>query len=207
MGPKVRGRMAYGVLHGLVAGLVLGGRKGPQMPEPTGVIPASIQGGTRDLSRIRLIVLHSTESDGGARNIANYFASGSAGGSTQLVVGEDGIFRCVEDDRICAGAPGANEDGLHIEIVGRAAWTREQWLERPTTLNNAAVCVAAWCGMYGIPIGMTDVLDPQALLDPDRKMITTHRAVSLAFRKSDHMDPGLGFPYDQMAEGLLWLCP
>jgi hypothetical protein len=119
------------------------------------------------------------------------------------VVGQDGIYRCVPDLVMPAGAPGANEDGLHIEIVGYARWTREEWLERRVTLRNAAVCVAAWCALYDIPTDF--LLEPSDLLDPTARGITTHATVSLAFRKSDHMDPGKNFPFDVLAQDLLWL--
>jgi hypothetical protein len=178
---------------------------GPSMPEMTGEIPAYIQGGHRSPESLRFVVLHSTESQSGALNIANYFSSPSAGGSTQLVVGEDGIYRCVPDLVQPAGAPGANEDGLHIEMVGYAAWSRDEWLSRGTTIRNAAVCVAAWCALYDIPTTM--LLEPSLLREPSARGITTHACVSLAFRKSDHMDPGPNFPFDVLAQELLWLRP
>lgn len=212
-----------------VVGLV-GSYHGPAIPEPTRVMPAYHHGGTRSMDKVRFVVLHSTESQGKAVNIAGsvendlsaqsralrrmradahraatggYFQSPEAGGSTQLVVGEDGIFRCVPDDVICAGAPPLNDTGLHIEIVGRAAWSREQWLERDTTLLHAAVCVAAWCRAYDIPSNM--ILEPGGLLVPGAAGITTHRAVSLAWHQSDHLDPGANFPYDRLMVLLTWL--
>lgn len=193
----------FGTRLGIATLLAKFAQLGPKMPEPTGTIPAYIQGGKRSASALRLVVLHSTESQAGALNIANYFANPEAGGSTQLVVGEDGIYRCVPDLVMPAGAPGANEDGLHIEMVGYARWTREEWLERRVTLRNAAVCVAAWCALYDIPTDF--LLKPTDLLDPSARGITTHATVSLAFHKSDHLDPGKNFPFDVLAQDLLWL--
>lgn len=228
MDPALKGHLVGNALPAIVLTGVVGVYSGPAMPEPTRVMPAYHHGGTRSMDKVRFVVLHSTESDGKAVSIAGieddlsahsraqrrmyrdrlaatggYFQSPDSGGSTQLVVGEDGIFRCVPDDVVCAGAPPLNDTGLHIEIVGRASWTREQWLERDTTLLHAAVCVAAWCREYGIPSDM--ILNPGALLVPGASGITTHRAVSLAWHQSDHTDPGANFPYDHLGVLLTWL--
>jgi hypothetical protein len=178
-------------------------------------IPASVHGGKRSVSNLRWIVLHSTESDKTARDIGNYFAqtprevtlpSGKVvtqpGGSTQIVVGEDGCVRCVPDDEVPAGVPPLNEQGLHIEFVGYAAWTRDQWMARKKTLETGRQIVRSWSSMYGIP---KKLLGPAALKDAYNrggKGVTTHMAATQAFRESDHMDPGSGFPLDYILGGI-----
>jgi hypothetical protein len=141
-------------------------------------------------------VIHSTESEGTALSIANYFASPSAGGSTQIIVGEDGCYRAVPDDVIPAGAPPLNEDGLHIEFVGRAAWDRNAWLRRRRTLELGRRMIRSWSSRYGIPRRLLSVGELQRSFATGGKGVTTHGNASEAFRKSTHWDPGRGFPFD-----------
>lgn len=178
-----------------VAALVMGAvSRSSGLSCSTKFYPARLRGGTRKASQLRLIVMHSTESTGSAANVASYFQSPSSGGSTQVVVGEDGCFRCVGDLETPAGAPGANLDGLHIEVVGRAAWTRAEWLQNaPRALVEAARVLAYWSKTYKIPLAELDVA---AVKDPRRRGVVTHKTISQAFKQSDHVDPGPGFPLD-----------
>ena len=160
--------------------------------------PARLAYGKRDPRALHLIVLHSTESTGLAANVASYFQSPSAGGSANLVVGEDGCFRSVPDLQEPAGAPGTNSDGLHIEIVGLAKWTRDEWLHRaPRAIDLAARALAEWSVAYGIPLAF---VGSDALKTGHARGVTTHAEVSKAFKKSDHWDPGPGFPLDVLLE-------
>jgi hypothetical protein len=169
-----------------------------KVPCNTRFYPARLHSGKRDPKKIRLIVIHSTESSGEAANVASYFQSSSAYGSTQLVAGNDGVYRSVSDLENPAGAPGANSDGLHIEIVGMAKWSREEWLRRaPKALDNAARAIAEWSSKYGIPLAFADAT---AIRNPRTKGVTTHAEVSRAFKESDHWDPGPGFPMDHVLE-------
>lgn len=174
-------------------------------------IPASIHGGHRDTSSLKWIVLHSTEGGSSAENIGNYFAQEphdvtvpdprdpsktiivrQPGGSTNVIVGEDGCVRAVADDVIPAGAPPLNERGLHIEFVGYAKWSRDEWLAHMDTLEAGRRIVRDWSIMYGIPRVFLGSADLQAGLSG----VTTHAAVTAAFHKTDHVDPGPDFPID-----------
>lgn len=175
----------------------------PPVEKPTPVecskkfFPARIVGGARDPSRIRLIVIHSTEGSTAA-GAASWFQNEKAGGSTQIVVGNDGCFRSVDDLRMPAGAQGANEDGLHIEIAGFAKWSRDQWFSKAEkALENAASVIGQWSAKYGIPL---EYLEGDALRDKSNRGVTTHVAVVKAFKKGDHWDPGPGFPLDHVLE-------
>lgn len=160
--------------------------------------PARLIGGARKPEALKYIVLHSTESTGTAAAVASYFQSPSSGGSSQVVVGEDGAFQCVPDLRQPAGAPGANSDGLHIEVVGLAKWTREEWLSRaPKALRRCAEVLGQWARDYKIPLAFLDAAD---LKEGVRRGVTTHYEVSQAFKQSDHWDPGKGFPLDYVLE-------
>lgn len=158
--------------------------------------PAAHFSGPRDPSRIRVIVLHSTEG-GTAAGAASWFQNEASGGSTQLVAGEDGLFRTVDDLRIPWGAQGANSDGLHIELAGFAKWSRDQWLSRDRTLENAASAIGRWSKQYGIPLRY---IEGAELADDVTRGVTTHVAVVKAYKKGDHFDPGPGFPIDVLLE-------
>jgi hypothetical protein len=140
-------------------------------------------------------VIHSTESPS-ARSSARYFQDPSSGGSTQIVLGEDGCYRSVEDLRIPAGAPGANQDGLHVEVAGYAKWTREQWLQNaPVALEALPGVLRAWSDAYGIPLRHVDAA---GLLRGERG-VTTHADVTKAYSKGEgHWDPGSGFPLEDV---------
>jgi len=158
--------------------------------------PAAHFGGARDPSRLRVIVLHSTEG-GSAAGAASWFQNEASGGSTQLVAGEDGLYRSVDDLRIPWGAQGANSDGLHIELAGYAKWSRDQWLEKKRTLENAASAIGKWSRQYGIPLRY---IEGAELADDRTRGVTTHVAVTKAYKKGDHWDPGPGFPLDYLLE-------
>jgi N-acetyl-anhydromuramyl-L-alanine amidase AmpD len=91
-------------------------------------------------------------------------------------------------------APGANELGIQIEMVGRANQTAEQWADAYSTamLERVAVLVAALCAELGIPARMVDA---DGLRRGDLG-ITTHAAVTRAWRRSTHVDPGPSWPGD-----------
>jgi hypothetical protein len=63
--------------------------------------------GTRPLSAITHIVLHSTEGDTAAA-AASWFANAASGGSSQLIVDDRECYRTPDNSRIPWGAPGTN---------------------------------------------------------------------------------------------------
>lgn len=178
-------------------------------------IPASIHGGKRSLSSLRWIVIHTTDADTSALSTGNYFAeaphpvelpSGKTvtqpGGSTQVVVGEDGCVRSVPDDVIPAGARPLNDTGLHIEFVGLASWSRDKWLkERRKTLEIGRRIIRDWSRQYGVPRLFHNADMLKTAVHNDGRGVTTHAAATLAFHESDHMDPGPGFPLDFVLGG------
>ena len=144
---------------------------------------------------IDLIVLHSTENPiepGTARNVAMYFAGPDApDASAHYVVGPEATYGCVEEKDVAWAAPGANRNGLQIEQVGQAFQT--DWLRSgnaPTdgldVLTRSADLVRSLCLRWNIPMKRVDA---KGLLAGERG-ITSHAAVSAAFRQSDHVDPG-----------------
>lgn len=150
--------------------------------------PAYRQSGTRPVSAIKWIVLHSTEG-GTAASIARYFKSSSAGGSTHLVVDDKECQRCLPNSAVPWGASGANTAGFHIEQCGFAKWSTVIWKSHLNTLKRAAFKTALHCHKFGIP----PVFRVAADLRAGRPGITTHVECSKAFGGS-HWDPGPGWP-------------
>lgn len=142
------------------------------------------------------VVLHSTENPirkGTAKNVARYFEGPSAPqASAHYVVGPEEIWQCVREADIAFAAPGANEKGIQIEMVGQAAKT--DWLlggDRDVSglpvIERAAKLVRQICDRWQIPVQRVD----EKSLVEKRRGITTHWAVTAAFKRSNHIDPGL----------------
>lgn len=154
----------------------------------------------RKASDIRWAVIHSAEasdsigSDHTAEAVARFFADGSDPdrASTQLAVDRDSCVRMLPDLVVPWGAPGANANGVHVEICGRATWSASTWLSKTNRpmLDRAAFKVAMWCYHYDIP---RKWVGPVALRN-GTPGLTTHADVSKAFVGSGHFDPGPNFP-------------
>ena len=149
-----------------------------------------------------LIVIHTMESSekpGTARAVANWFAGSSAPmASAHFCVDSSEIIQCVHEEDIAYGAPGANSNGIHIEMAGRATQTADDWSDELSTsiITNAATLTAKLCNDFNIPMVF---IDDQDLISGQRG-ITTHAAVSKAFKKSTHWDPGPNFPIDKFID-------
>lgn len=144
------------------------------------------------------IVMHCTDGCEGNRqddNVAAMFADPALTPhrSAHYVVDSDSVTRCVPDmHRAWHGGHTANAGTIGIELCGRAAQTRDEWLDGPSmaTLSIAARLVADLCTKFGIP---AVVVNDRGLLAGSRG-ITTHSFVSLAWKQSNHHDPGVAFP-------------
>lgn len=150
--------------------------------------PAFRSSGSRPLSAIKWVVLHSTEG-GTAESVARYFKSSTAQGSTHLVVDDKECQRCLPNTAVPWGASGANFAGIHIEQCGFAKWSLVIWRSHLKTLQRAAFKTALHCHWYGIPIVFREAADLKA----GKPGITTHKECSRAFGGT-HWDPGPGWP-------------
>ena len=108
------------------------------------------------LAPIRLIVIHTMEvpeTNSAAESVGRAFADPARRVSAHVGVDTDSTVRYVSDDDTAWAAPGANADGLQIELAGRAGQTTGQWADAPSRaiLERAAQQVATWCRAYGIP--------------------------------------------------------
>lgn len=146
---------------------------------------------------VRLIVIHSVESPetfNTAENVAKYFQTTERPASAHVIVDSDSVVQCVKDNDIAAAAPGANQDGIHIELAGYARQTREQWLDSYglLMLERAADVVAQYTLKYEI--------EPKHLLNSELakgdKGIVGHYQITEVYRRSTHTDPGQHYPWD-----------
>lgn len=147
--------------------------------------------GPRTAASIRLVVIHSAEGISAA-GVASFFA-GSAQASTQLAADSSECWRMLPDLVVPWAAPGANSDGLHIEICGFARWSEEEWLRHEQMLRRSAYKVAKWCWQYAIPVRW---LTDKQLANGTARGLVTHKMVSDVFKRSTHWDPGPNFPKD-----------
>lgn len=153
---------------------------------------------------LRLIVIHSMESQekpNTAETVAAWFSGPTAPkASAHVCVDSNSAVTVVADSDIAWAAPGANNDGLHIEIAGRAEQSRADWNDAYSrrALNQAAKVAAAWCIKYKIPAVL---LTPDEVEDGKSKGICGHITVTKAFPKlGTHTDPGKFFPWDLFIE-------
>lgn len=153
---------------------------------------------------LRLIVIHSMESQEKpktAETVAAWFSGANAPqSSAHWCVDNNSRVQIVDDQDIAWASPGANADGLHIELAGKAAQTRKQWLDAYSNgvLDQAAKVAAGWVIKYKIPVVK---LTPSQLRDGKTKGICGHLDVTKAFPdKGNHTDPGKDFPWDIFLE-------
>jgi N-acetyl-anhydromuramyl-L-alanine amidase AmpD len=154
-----------------------------------------IEGKRRD---VRVIVIHDMEfpeRKDSAEVIAHDFAHRPPDqkASAHLCIDNDSIIQCVRDNDVAFAAPGANNDGIQIELAGFGAQKAAEWLDLYGTqmLGLAADAVAQYCLKYNIPIRwLTD-----GELFKGERGIVGHVQVSHVYHKSDHTDPGPNFPW------------
>lgn len=147
---------------------------------------------------IRVIVIHTGETGEGntaAEGMGDWFSRSTTRASAHVCIDADSEVRCVDDENTAWAAPGANADGLQIELAGRAGQSASDWTDAASKaiLERGAQRTAAWCRRWNIPARwLTDA----ELADGKTKGITTHAQVSRVFKRSDHTDPGANFPKD-----------
>lgn len=165
---------------------------------------------------IRLIVLHSEESPETATSaidVAEFFhnqiPSPYTGSSAHVTVDSTTIVQCVMDKDTAWAAPGANEDGLHIEQAGYAAQNRPDWLD---PYSKGVIHLAAKQAAYWINQGASapKLLTVSQVADRQTRGVCTHAMVTSAALdpSGTHTDPGPNYPLDVfMSELNTWLNP
>ena len=144
---------------------------------------------------IDLVVMHTMEireRAGAAAICARWFASPVSKVSAHYCVDALEIVQCVREKDVAWHARGANMHSIGVELAGFAAQSERDWADDYSTsvLTRASRLVADLCLRWRIP--------PRWLVAGDllagRRGITGHSEVSRAYGKSDHWDPGPGFP-------------
>lgn len=154
--------------------------------------------GPRRTNPVRLVVIHTPEwpeSASGAEGVARYFHDNpdKRDASCHITVDSDSIVQCVKDSYVAWAAPGANHDGIQIELTGFANQTRSQWRDKFSlaALSLAADATAQYCLKFGLPV--------RHLSDEELRTglpgIVGHDQVARVYRKSNHTDPGPNFPW------------
>jgi hypothetical protein len=205
----------YQLRHGLVVDGIVGPKTRATIGAPRRTIPKAFSFPTeidfieaahwsRNIparDRVDWIVLHSMETPESATRAevcAANMAAGHRKASAHYCVDCDSIVQCVKEDRIAWHAPGANNRGIGIEHAGKARQTADQWFDEfsKNMLLLSVNLAAGICKRWNIP---PEIINARGLKRGVRG-ITTHEAVSDAFRKSTHTDPGSGFPLVWYAE-------
>lgn len=165
-----------------------------EAPAPVYLGPAA-HTSAGDNKPVKRIVIHCTVSPceaGGARNIAAYFRSKTAGGSAHYVVDPGETVQVVYDGVIAWHAP-PNPNSLGVELCDPMKGKKARWADADHTamLDRAAELVAGLCLAYDVPVRKVGAVG----LKLGRKGICGHVDVAKAFGQSTHWDPGPGFPW------------
>lgn len=149
------------------------------------------------------VVLHTMETGENnsiAENIgAGWFTNPNAQASAHYCVDDNSIVQCVnEGDYAWASGPTGNLNGIQIEMAGRAAQSRADWLDdySRAMLERTAALTADICKRHGIPVRV--LTDEQVARG--EAGITTHASLARVFRETDHSDPGPNFPWEFFME-------
>jgi len=188
------------------------------IPPPRGVLPGikfvqakHYRQGRRDV--ISNVAIHSAETSerpSSAEALGAYFQDpkrlNNAGELVPVVcsahysVDSDTIVQSVleSDTAFHVRAKGWNDRTVGIELTGRAAQSREEWLDEygRSMLPLAAKLVRRICDAYGLPL---EHVGPSGLL-VNTKGITSHVDIRDAFHQDTHYDPGGAFPWDVFVE-------
>lgn len=159
---------------------------------------------------IRLIVLHTMENDekpDKAEGVALWFAGmtkyEAPQASAHYNIDTDSIVQSVRERDIAWGAPGANNDGIHIEHAGRAGQSFTDWFDATSIaiLARSSVLVADLCLRHDIPV--RKLVKGEILAG--EKGICGHADISAAYppKTNPHLDPGPNFPWQDYLKRVL----
>ncbi len=142
-------------------------------------------------------VIHCTDTnyqDNYPANLGNYWRNNPVQVSVHFAVSDTQTYQFVDmNDTAYQARNPANLRGVGVEIVGRANWSRNEWLSHKLMLRRAAkLCaeVTLACGFKTNP-ALLSARDLQAR----NSGLTCHRDLTNAFQGS-HTDPGDHFPWD-----------
>jgi N-acetyl-anhydromuramyl-L-alanine amidase AmpD len=147
---------------------------------------------------IDVVVIHTmeiAERDDAAAACAHWFACPASEVSAHYCVDAGTVIQCVREQDIAWHARGGNTGSIGIELAGFAGQETREWDDdySRAVLERAGALTAEVCARHGVPVRRVRAAD----LAAGRRGITGHADVSRAFKKSDHWDPGPGFPWQR----------
>jgi hypothetical protein len=155
--------------------------------------------GTRPLSAVNFLVLHDMEDTAyktAAEDVGRYFEMEASGGSSHYGVDNNSIQQYLGLNVVAWGAPSANYDGIHIEQMGSASWSRSEWHKKAgDTIDRTAWLLAYLHNITNIPLRLLSVQETKART----RGVITHKLATAAFGGT-HTDPGSGYPLDDVID-------
>lgn len=152
-------------------------------------------------------VIHDSEGpDGSSEGLLRFMgnpATETNVASYHAVTREDGSYTQILDPQWAPySAPPLNDYAMHVCMPGKAAQTREQWLDPISSkyIEGVVAFIKDWCFELDIPKEYLTV--PQLIANGIEGLhggYTSHDNVSDAWHKSSHYDPGSEFPWDVLA--------
>lgn len=155
-------------------------------------------------TKVRLIVLHSTESHDrpgtqDLEGVLEWFDNPAAQASSHIIIDKDGLTARAVDDRdkawTCAAFNGVS---VNVEQIGWSRFTQKRWLMRDKQLRATARWIAFWSRKYDIPIVKGAVVG-RAVAAPG---VVTHSM--LGEPGGNHGDPGAGYPLEKVLRMAAW---
>lgn len=147
---------------------------------------------------VRVLVVHvmeAPEKPKTAEAVARWFQTlpETHQASAHVCVDWNTVIQSVWDNDVANAAPGCNHDGIQMELAGYSAQSADEWQDEYSmaTLQEAARVAAYYVRKYALPIRRLSVAELLA----GARGIVGHDTVTLAYHKSDHMDPGPHFPW------------
>jgi hypothetical protein len=148
---------------------------------------------SRVISLLCLHTMEAPEKPATAKAVAQWFAGSTAPrASAHYNTDDKEIWQSVKEKDVAWAAPGANKQGIHLEHAGYARQSAAEWADpySEAMLRLSARLAADICRRHDLPV----VFVPAEGLLRGERGITTHAAVSKAWRQTSHTDPGPGFP-------------
>lgn len=153
---------------------------------------------SRGGATIRWVALHTNESDNPAfettdhraENLARWMEGQQV--SYHKVVDDDSVVNFVPDGVMSWSLRSGNSRSLNVCMIGRAAWSREEWLRHDQMLRMTALIVKNWCEAHGIPKRKLSASQVGA----NQSGIIGHWDWTMGKNDGTHTDPGAQFPWD-----------
>lgn len=145
-------------------------------------------------ARVINFLIHTQEGNGTAESLAAYLNNPAAGVSYHYTLRDGIVVDVVDTDYASWSVLDANAFTINLCFAGsRAAWSREQWLQRDHDLRIAAWLAVQDARKYGFS---TDVIVPDYYRGEG---ISDHKYVTRELGIGDHTDVGWNFPWDVFA--------